>query len=349
MNDFWNGKQVFLTGHTGFKGSWMCRILANWGAYTTGYALEPLSSPNLFSISAVDARMDSIIGDIRDREKLLAAFRRAKPEIAIHMAAQPLVRESYREPAETYETNVIGTVNIMECLRLVDGVRSFLNVTTDKVYYNNEWQWGYRETDRLGGKDPYSNSKSCSELVTNSYMHSFFAAGIPAVSTARAGNVIGGGDFSMDRIIPDCVRAAIKNEPILVRNPFSTRPYQHVLESLSAYLLIAQKQYEDASLANSYNIGPEDTNCIATGDLAELFCRVWGDGVSWTTANATGPHEAGYLKLDCSKIKSLIGWKPQWDIETAVAKTIEWTKAYLQNDDICAIMDKHIDEYFNWG
>lgn len=242
---FYKGKRVFVTGHTGFKGSWLCKILANAGAVVTGYSLNPPTSPSLFEIAGIEQDVHSVIGDIRNYKALKAAFDEARPEIALHLAAQPIVRDSYKDPAYTYETNVMGTVNILECVRNSSCVKSFLNVTTDKVYLNKEWTWGYRENEELDGYDPYSNSKSCSELVTHSYKNSFFNDDHVAISTARAGNVIGGGDFANDRIIPDCIRAAIKQEDIVVRNPFSTRPYQHVLEPLYAYLMIAAMQYQD--------------------------------------------------------------------------------------------------------
>lgn len=346
---FWQGKRVFLTGHTGFKGSWMSRILTNAGAELTGYSLDAPTEPNLFSLIEVGHRMNSVLGDIRDRETLMNAFRAARPEIVIHMAAQPIVRDSYRNPAYTYETNVMGTVNILECVRLSDITKSFLNVTTDKVYYNSEWCWGYREIDPLDGLDPYSNSKSCSELITHSYRDSFFADRGPAVSTARAGNVIGGGDFANDRIIPDCVRAAAAQQPILVRNPHSIRPYQHVLEPLFSYLMIAQKQYETPDLAGYYNIGPDDDDCVTTGALVDLFCTAWGDGQKWEDHDASGPHEAKFLKLDCSKLKATFRWKSRWSVTDAIAKTVEWARVYLQNGDICGIMDKQIAEYMKIG
>jgi len=344
---FWKGKRVFLTGHTGFKGSWLCKILTTAGAELTGYSLEPQTYPNLFFLCDIENKMTSIIGDIRDSDNLLTAFQKSNPEIVIHLAAQPIVRDSYKNPAYTYETNVMGTVNILECVRLCDCVKSFLNVTTDKVYLNNEWFWGYRETDPLDGFDPYSNSKSCSELVTHSYCNSFFADGRVAISTARAGNVIGGGDFSVDRIIPDCIRAAMNREPIIVRNPYSTRPYQHVLESLFAYLMIAQRQYENVKFAGYYNIGPDECDCVTTGQLVDLFCRTWGDDQRWENKHDGGPHEAGFLKLDCSKVKSIFGWKPIWNITEAVAKTVEWTRGYMKNEDIKTIMDRQIEAFKN--
>ena len=345
MLEFWKGKRVFVTGHTGFKGAWLCKILVNSGAIVTGYSLEPPTEPSLFKLAKIGDNITSIIGDIRDCSSLKKAFDNAQPEIVLHLAAQPIVRESYKNPAYTYETNVMGTVNILECVRNSDCVKSFLNVTTDKVYLNKEWAWGYRENEELDGFDPYSNSKSCSELVTHSYKNSFFADGKVAISTARAGNVIGGGDFASDRIIPDCVRAVLENREIIVRNPYSTRPYQHVLEPLFAYLMIAEKQYNNAEFSGWYNVGPDECDCVTTGDLVELFCKLWG-GASWkNVSEENAPHEANFLKLDCSKIKATFGWKPHWHIAEAVKKTVEWSKIYLQNGDVSAVMDKQIEEY----
>lgn len=299
-----------------------------------------------FELAELEGKMTSVMGDIRDREKLLAAFTVAQPEIVLHLAAQPIVRSSYKDPAYTYETNVMGTVNILECIRLVPGVKSFLNVTTDKVYYNNEWVWGYRENEPLDGFDPYSNSKSCSELVTHSYKSSFFADGQVAISTARAGNVIGGGDFANDRIIPDCVRAIQAGKPIGVRNPHSTRPYQHVLEPLFAYLMIARRQYEDKSVSGWYNVGPDECDCVSTGQLVELFQAKWGEGFSWIgQAEPCAPHEANFLKLDCSKLKAVFGWKPRWHIGEAIEQLVAWTRVWLSGDNIPAEMDREIGEY----
>ena len=342
---FYKGKKVFVTGHTGFKGTWLCRILTMAGAEVTGYSLKAPTEPNLFALSDVETHMKSIIGDVRDMEALQKAFNESRPEIVLHLAAQPLVRDSYQRPAYTYETNVMGTVNILECVRQSDCVKSFLNVTTDKVYHNNEWEWGYRETEPLDGFDPYSNSKSCSELVTHSYKNSFFADGQVAISTARAGNVLGGGDFSDNRIIPDSVRAAMAGEDIIVRNPHSTRPYQHVLEPLFAYLMIAQKQYEDGRYAGWYNVGPDECDCLTTGDLVSLFCEAWGNGLKWINRSDNGPHEANFLKLDCSKIKRVFGWQPTWHIDETVKRIIDWTKVYQKQGDIPAEMDKEIKDF----
>lgn len=345
---FFKGKKVFLTGHTGFKGSWMSRILVNAGAILTGYSMMPPTEPSLFKMAGVEDKMTSVIGDIRDFDKLYEAFKMAEPEIVIHMAAQPIVRDSYKDPRYTYDTNVMGTVNILECVRLTDSVRSFLNVTTDKVYKNNEWDWGYREDEMLDGFDPYSNSKSCSELVTHSYKNSFFEKRDIAISTARAGNVIGGGDFANDRIIPDSVRAIEAGRDIVVRNPYSTRPYQHVLEPVMAYLMIVKEQYEDKSKASWYNVGPDDMDCVNTGDLVTKFCKSWGNGLTWVNeSDPNAPHEANFLKLDSSKLKRTFGWQPTWHIDTTIDKITEWTKVYLEGGDIPAIMDKQIEEFLN--
>ena len=345
-SDFYRGKNVLVTGHTGFKGIWLCKMLEMLGANVTGYALPSPTEEgqNVFQQSGAEAGMNSIIGDVRDLTALQEAFAEAQPEIVFHLAAQPIVLESYRNPVETYSTNVMGTVNVLECIRQSNSVKSFVNITTDKVYDNKEWPWGYRENEPLDGFDPYSNSKSCSELVTHSYKKSFFADGRVAISTARAGNVIGGGDFSPNRIIPDCIRAAYAGENIEVRNPNSIRPYQHVLEPLYAYLLIAEKQYADGNLAGWYNVGPDECDCLTTGELTELFCQYWGD-IKWQDVSVDATHEARFLKLDCSKLKAAMGWQPKWHIEEAVAKTVEWAKAWQNNDNISLLMEKQIREF----
>lgn len=343
---FFRGKRVFITGHTGFKGSWLCMVLALAGAEVFGFALPPAGEENLYTLAEVGKKVRSTIGDIRDFSALSAAFDQAHPEIVFHLAAQPIVRESYRDPVGTYHTNVMGTVHLLDCVRRCDYVRSVLNVTTDKVYQNNQWHWGYRESDRLNGYDPYSNSKSCSELVTESYRNSFFSDGTVAISTARAGNVIGGGDFSPDRIIPDCVRAVRGGKPIGIRNPAAIRPYQHVLEPLSAYLLIAQRQWEDNTLAGSYNVGPESGGCVSAGCLAELFCRAWGRGAAWEHVGDRGPHEDAVLKLDCSKIRAVLGWRPRWPVERAVEETVAWTKAWLAGEDMAGWMGRQVEMFY---
>lgn len=354
--NFYSGKKVLVTGHTGFKGTWMCMLLVQAGAQVTGYALEPPTEPSVFVLSGIENKINSVTGDIRDLTHLQQVFDETQPEIVIHMAAQPIVRESYRNPVYTYEVNVMGTVNILECVRTHPCVRSFVNVTTDKVYLNKEWEWGYRENEELNGYDPYSNSKSCSELVTSSYKNSFMNPAEcgtdsnvrpAAVSTARAGNVIGGGDFAADRIIPDCVRAVLTGKEIIVRNPYSTRPYQHVLEPVAVYLMLAARQYDDPGFAGCYNVGPDETDCYTTGDIVTLFCEKWnqatGQQVSWKNEYDGGPHEANFLKLDCAKLKGIFGWKPVWNVETAMEKIVEWTIAYRDGDDIEKLMNSQIE------
>lgn len=345
LEDFYKGKRVLVTGHTGFKGTWLCHILRNFGAEVYGYSLHA-EQESLFNLSGLESDMHSHIGDIRDIEDLQAFYKSANPDIVFHLAAQPLVRLSYSEPASTYETNVMGTVNILECLRRYPAAISFLNVTTDKVYLNKEWTWGYRENERLDGFDPYSNSKSCSELVTWTYKRSFFSeADSPAISTARAGNVIGGGDFAADRIIPDCVRAAISGNEITIRNPHSTRPYQHVLEPLFAYLILAQKQAVNKNLAGAYNVGPDDKDCFQTADLVESFVTSWGNGLLWKIQGDGGPHEANFLKLDNSLIKSRLSWRPVWDLQRAIREIVGWTRRWLGGENVKEIIIDQINTY----
>lgn len=346
--DFYKGKTVLLTGHTGFKGSWLCMMLSMAGANVVGYALRPEGEESLFALSGIQDRIVSVEGDVRDMAHLKEVFSKHQPQLLFHLAAQPLVRESYVHPAETYETNVMGTVNVLECVRTVPGVKSVLNVTTDKVYENREWDWGYRETDPLDGHDPYSNSKSCSELVTHSYKKSFLDEMGIAVSTARAGNVIGGGDFAKDRIIPDCVRSVLAGQEIVIRNPYSVRPFQHVLEPLSAYLRIVEKQADFPDCQGYYNVGPLDCDCVTAGELASLFCEAWGEGAAWKNVCDKGPHEAAFLKLDCSFVRRKIGWQPRWDIKKAVQKTVEWTKAYRDKRDLVACMESQVREFLQF-
>lgn len=343
--DFYRDKRVLVTGHTGFKGAWMCRVLDGAGANVTGFSIGIPTSPSLYEIAGISDKVRSVFGDIRDFDALKASFEYAQPEIVFHLAAQPIVREGYKSPKYTYDVNVMGTVNVLECIRRSDSVRSFINVTTDKVYKNNEWEWGYRENEPLDGFDPYSNSKSCSELVTHSYKDSFFADGRVAISTARAGNVIGGGDFSSERIIPDSVRAALEKRNITVRNPNSTRPYQHVLESVFAYLMIAEAQYKDVNLSGYYNVGPNEGDCLSTGALVDLFCQAWGEGIRWESQYDGGPHEASLLKLDCSRLKSTFGWSPVWDIDKAIRATVEWSKCMREGKDVGACMDNQIERF----
>lgn len=351
--DFYKGKRVFITGHTGFKGAWLCRILTLAGADVTGYSLEPPTTPSLFALTGIEEEVHSITGDVRNLDSLSRSMQEAKPDLIFHLAAQPIVRESYRDPVGTYSSNVMGTVNVLESLRHSESVRSFLNVTTDKVYENKEWLWGYRENEPLDGYDPYSNSKSCSELVTHSYRKSFFSDSQVAISTARAGNVVGGGDFAPDRILPDCLRAVEKQQDIAVRNPYSTRPYQHVLEPLFCYLMIAMKQFEDIRYADSYNVGPDDCDCVTTGELADLFCNAYNRiaedrKISWKNqSEANAPHEANFLKLDCSKLKSTFGWNPRWHIAECIEKVVEWDDGYLRKGNINEIENKQIEEFFS--
>ena len=347
--NFYKGKKVLITGHTGFKGTWMSMLLVNHGAEVIGYSSCSKNETRLFDICGIKDQITHIKGDVRDLDHLGNVFEKYKPEIVIHMAAQPLVRLSYDAPVDTYSTNVMGTVNICEAVRKTSSVKSFLNVTTDKVYENKEWEWGYRENEPLDGYDPYSNSKSCSELVTHSYMNSFLNDGRVAVSTARAGNVIGGGDCAKDRIIQDCMRSAINHEDIIVRNPYSTRPYQHVLEPIYAYLMIASKQYEDPKYASWYNVGPDDQDCFQTGALVDMFVKYWGEELKWINKYDGGPHEANFLKLDCSKLKSVFGWKPHWNLERAVEKVVEWGKIWADGKNVRPVMDRQIKEFLEVG
>ncbi|MCR5846570.1 MAG: CDP-glucose 4,6-dehydratase [Lachnospiraceae bacterium] len=364
IRDFYKSKKVLITGHTGFKGAWMCEELIKLGAEVIGYALNPPTDPSLFDLCGLKARIVSIEGDIRDFDHLKSVFDVYKPEIVIHMAAQPLVRESYKNPSYTYEVNVMGTVNILECIRLTDCVKSFVNVTTDKVYLNRELNDAFKEDEMLCGFDPYSNSKSCSELVTYSYKNSFFAKNgnneegyTTAITTCRAGNVLGGGDFATDRIIPDCIRAVSEGKEIIVRNPYSTRPYQHVLEPVTAYLIIAMEQYLDIKKAGNYNIGPDDADCVCTGDLVNLFCERWNKAIenkkfSFNKAIRVdrfdnGPHEANFLKLDSSLVHKTFGFNNVWHIDEVMDRIVEWSISYLSNDNYQMVMEKQIDDYIN--
>ena len=347
MLDFFKGKRVLITGHTGFKGAWLSRALVLAGAKVSGYALEPDNRENMYDLLNIKKDMNSVIGDVRNLEKLKETFKNTKPDFAIHMAAQPLVRESYLNPVYTYETNVLGTVNFLECVRtLMDG-GSVLNVTTDKVYDNKEWERAYVEDDYLDGYDPYSNSKSCSELVTHSYKRSFLDEAGFALSTARAGNVIGGGDFAHNRIVPDCFRAAKAKEALIIRNPFSIRPYQHVLEPLAIYLEILKVQQEDKSKASSYNVGPDEEDCVTTESLVKLFAKYWRDGFTYEIKKDKGPHEANLLKLNCDKLKRVFDWKPKYNIEKTVKETVNWYKAYSEGENMLEVTDRQIQEFFD--
>lgn len=347
MKKYYAGKKVFVTGHTGFKGSWLCLLLNILGAEVVGYSLEPNTTPSLYElIGFKEEEVHSYIGDVRDFYHLHKVMQDEKPEYVIHLAAQPIVRESYKLPRETFETNVMGTVNLLESIRRCDSVKSVLNVTTDKVYMNVEKDDGYAEEDVLDGYDPYSNSKSCSELVTHSYVRSFFDEKRVPVSTARAGNVIGGGDFEKDRIIPDCVRATLGNKKIMLRNPNSVRPYQHVLEALYVYLMILAKQTDDYSYQGAYNVGPEEKNIVMTRDLVRLFCEKWNDPeLEILYSDENGPHEAGKLYLNCDKVKKVLGWKQKWNIEKTIESIVEWSKCYVSGSEIRQCMERQIGEY----
>ena len=341
---FYKGKRVLLTGHTGFKGTWLTKILVNAGAEHLGYSRCSEKHPNFFAASGVEQAIRHVKGDVRDHGHLQALFSDFRPEIVFHLAAQPIVRESYEAPLYTYETNTMGTVNVLECIRNTDSVRSALIVTTDKVYRNEEQKKRFREDDVLDGFEPYSNSKSCAELAVACYRRSF--SSLPPISAARAGNVIGGGDFARDRIIPDCVRAAQSGKPIIVRNPYSVRPYQHVLEPLFAYLLIAEKQTENQALAGCYNVGPEERDCITTGELVELFCKNWGEGLHWIDqSDPNAPHEAGFLQLDCSLMKQTFGWKPKWSVDECVAQTVRLYRQLTAQGDCRTEMTRAINEF----
>lgn len=348
---FWQGKRVLMTGHTGFKGSWLSLWLQSMGAQVTGYALAPPTNPSLFEVAKVGLGMTSIIGDIRDLAHLQRVFAEHQPEIVIHMAAQPLVRYSYLEPVETYATNVMGTVNLLEAVRGTKSVKAVVNVTSDKCYENREWVWGYRENEAMGGYDPYSNSKGCAELVTAAYRNSYFhpdqyAAHGVAIGSGRAGNVIGGGDWAEDRLIPDMMRAIIQGKPVSIRNPSSIRPWQFVLEPLSGYLLLAQKLYEvGPDFAEGWNFGPNDVDAEPVEWILDHLCNTWGDGASWTLDGGNHPHEAHYLKLDCSKAKSRLAWQPRWSLAEAIGHICDWHKSHLDGADMQALCLNQIRLY----
>lgn len=345
MENFYKNKKILITGNTGFKGSWMTQMLLNLGADVTGIALNPETEPSLYEILGQGKGINENIVDVRDFERMLDIFNKVKPEIVFHLAAQPIVLDSYKNPRYTYDVNVMGTVNVCECIRQTNSVKSFVNVTTDKVYQNNEWEFPYRESDRLDGFDPYSNSKSCSELVTATYIRSFFAGRDIAVSTCRAGNVIGGGDFSPFRILPDCYRDTVFGKGIAVRNPHSVRPYQHVLEAVTFYLLVAKMQWEDGALAGSYNVGPEFSDCIKTSEVCNLFCGFWGENARWEVIGNEGPHEANLLRLDTARAKAKLGWRPVWDVKRAIEETVQWYKCFSGNEDMTEVTDRQIKAY----
>jgi CDP-glucose 4,6-dehydratase len=344
---FWENKKVFLTGHTGFKGSWVSLWLKSMGANVKGYSLVPSTTPNIFTEANVAEEMESEVGDIRDLDKISKSMSAFNPDILIHMAAQPLVRLSYKDPVNTYTTNVIGTVNVLEAARKCVNLKAIVSITTDKCYENNEWEWGYRENEAMGGHDPYSSSKGCAELVTSAYRRSFFGAeGTASIASARAGNVIGGGDWADDRLIPDILKAFEKSEPVVIRNPLSTRPWQHVLEPLSGYLVLAQELYlKGDAYAEAWNFGPKDEDCKPVNWILDKMVSKWGAGASWELDKENNPHEAGFLKLDCSKAASRLKWQPKWNLEETVNLIIDWHQLYLNKQDVKVQCLKEIKKY----
>jgi len=352
FDNFYKGRKVFITGHTGFKGSWLS-ILLNWlGAEVHGYALDPNTNPSLFELAGIDQIVSSTIGDIRDYNLLSETLKKVQPEVIIHMAAQPLVRESYRNPRETYEINVMGTVNLLDISRQIGSVKAILNVTTDKCYENKEWHWGYRENEPMGGYDPYSNSKGCSELVTSSFRSSFFNPkeyknhGV-ALASARAGNVIGGGDWADDRLIPDFIRSITRGQKVKIRSPYAIRPWQHVLEPLSGYLTLCEKLYTaGTAFAEGWNFGPDDRDAKNVEWITKKICELWGESASFEIDTNPQPHEASYLKLDCSKAKAELDWTPIWNIETTLKSIVIWNKAFLAGENMHTMTEKQIMDYF---
>jgi len=344
--NFWQGKRVFLTGHTGFKGGWLALWLADMGAEVHGFALAPPTEPNFFSVCNLQSRLaESTIADIRDLSALIQAMQRAQPQVVLHMAAQPLVRFSYTAPVETYAVNVMGTVNLLEAVRQTPNVKAVINVTTDKCYENHEWVWPYRESDAMGGFDPYSNSKACSELVTSAYRHSFLESAGIAIGSARAGNVIGGGDWAVDRLIPDFLRALDSRQVLVIRSPEATRPWQHVLEPLAGYLTLAESLYNEGKrFDEAWNFAPEDSDAYSVQWIVEYLCHQV-HGATWRCDTATRPHEANILKLDSSKAKIRLGWRPRWKLQTALSMTLAWHQAWRQGQDMAAASLKQIKSY----
>jgi CDP-glucose 4,6-dehydratase len=346
--DFWRGKRIFLTGHTGFKGSWLSLWLQSLGVELGGLALAPATEPSLFNVARVGEGMQSTIGDIRDLDTVVRTMQAFQPDIVIHMAAQPLVRLSYSQPVETYATNVMGTVHVLEAVRRCSTVRCVVAVTTDKCYENREWEWGYRENEPMGGHDPYSNSKGCAELVTSAYRRSFLQKSGVALASARAGNVIGGGDWASDRLVPDILRAFERGEPVVIRNPNSTRPWQHVLEPLSGYLTLAQQLWSgEPEFADGWNFGPRDEDAQPVMWIVERLARAWGEGAGWQLDLGEHPHEAHYLKLDISKARHRLGWQPRWSLDTALSKITHWHRAWRSQQDMRQACLEQITQYTN--
>jgi CDP-glucose 4,6-dehydratase len=351
FNGIYRNRKVFVTGHTGFKGSWLCLLLHQLGADIYGYALDPPTNPSLYKEAGIDSLVTSFIGDIRDYPALLKVVQDVQPEIVIHMAAQALVLESYKNPVDTYSVNVMGTIHLLDAVRHTPGIRAVVNVTTDKCYENHEWHWGYRENEPMGGYDPYSNSKGCSELVTSAYRNSFFnlkeyEKHRVAVASARSGNVIGGGDWAADRLVPDIIRAISGNEKAVIRSPWAIRPWQHVLEPLTGYLTLAERLFSAGpGFAEAWNFGPGDDDVRNVEWITRTLCELWGNGASYEIDTHPQPHEATYLKLDCSKAKALLGWHPRWNLEKALGKVIDFNKARLVNKDLRAVCKEQILEY----
>ncbi len=355
--EFWNGRKVLITGHTGFKGSWLCMLLKKLGADISGYALDPPTYPSLYNLCNINSFVKSTIGDIRDFDRLLNKIEQDMPEIIIHMAAQPLVKLSYEAPVLTYQTNIIGTMNLLEAIRVskLKSVRVLVNVTTDKCYENKEWLWPYRENEPLGGYDPYSSSKACSEIVTASYRNSFFnlaeySKHHVAIATARAGNVIGGGDWAADRLIPDVVRSILENNPIIIRSPNAIRPWQHVLDPLTGYLMLSERLFSSGMpFAESWNFGPNDYDVKSVKWIVEKLCEMWGEGATYEVDDKTHKHEATYLRLDCSKAKEKLNWQPIWNLNKTLESIIEFTVGYVRKDNLSELCNNQISEYFNLG
>lgn len=350
---FWKGKRVFITGHTGFKGSWLTLWLHSMGAVLKGFSLNPPTAPSLYESASVDNFIDSTIGDIRNYDSLYAAIDEFRPEIVFHMAAQPLVRLSYDEPIETYSTNVMGTVHLLEAVKRVGGVKAVVNITSDKCYENREWVWGYREHEAMGGYDPYSNSKGCAELVASAYRNSFFnekeyAKHGVALASVRAGNVIGGGDWAKDRLIPDILRSFENQQTVIIRNPHAIRPWQHVLEPLSGYIVVAQRLYQDGpEFAEGWNFGPREDDAMPVQFIVETMVTLWGEGAAWHLDGSEHPHEAHYLKLDCSKARMHLGWQPRWNLVETLGRIVNWHKAWINSEDMLALTRNEISEYMN--
>ena len=348
---FWSGKKVFLTGHTGFKGSWLSLWLQSLGAEVTGFALKPPTHPSLFEVASVEKGMTSLYGDIRDKEAIQSAMLSANPDIVFHMAAQSLVRYSYLNPVETYATNVMGTVHLLEAVRKSSNVKAVINITTDKCYENHEWDWGYRENEAMGGYDPYSNSKGCAELLTSAYRSSFFNSndyanhGV-AIASVRAGNVIGGGDWAQDRLIPDIIKAFTNKQPAIIRNPQAIRPWQHVMEPLIGYITLSEKLYENGvAFAEGWNFGPHDIDARPVEWIVDRLANLWGEGATWLSDDSKHPHEANYLKLDISKARNNLGWSPKLNLEQALEIIVEWYQAHARDENMRQLILNQIASY----